>query len=74
MMQDVLHPSTPQSKLYSLNPKPYSPNQVVDRIWGIWGSFYKIPKAIFYLLKGDCKPTTDIHRNRHAEQQDVCNG
>ena len=22
-------------------------------IWGIWGSCYKIPKAIFYLLKGD---------------------
>ena len=20
---------------------------------GIWGSFYNIPKAIFYLLKGD---------------------
>ena len=25
----------------------------VDRIWGIWGSYYNIPKAIFYLLKGD---------------------
>ena len=24
-----------------------------DRIWGIWGSYYNIPKAIFYLLKGD---------------------
>ena len=23
------------------------------RIWGIWGSYYTIPKAIFYLLKGD---------------------
>ena len=22
-------------------------------VWGIWGSYYKIPKAIFYLLKGD---------------------
>ena len=21
--------------------------------WGIWGSFYDIPKTIFYLLKGD---------------------
>ena len=25
----------------------------VDRIWVIWGSYYNIPKAIFYLLKGD---------------------
>ena len=23
------------------------------RIWGIRGSYYDIPKAIFYLLKGD---------------------
>ena len=23
------------------------------RIWGIWGSYYKIPKAIFCLLKAD---------------------
>ena len=22
------------------------------RIWVIWGSYYSIPKAIFYLLKG----------------------
>ena len=21
-------------------------------MWGIWGSYYDIPKAIFYLLKG----------------------
>ena len=34
---------------------PYSPSQV-DRIWGMWGSYYKIPKAIFYLLKGDYNP------------------
>ena len=26
----------------------------VDRIWGIWGACYNIPKGIFYLLKGDC--------------------
>ena len=37
----------------------YSPPEV-DRIWGIWGSYYNIPKAIFYLLKGhyrllDCR-------------------
>ena len=25
----------------------------VDIMWGIWGSYYNIPKAIFYLLKGD---------------------
>ena len=25
----------------------------VDRIWGIWRSYSNIPKAIFYLLKGD---------------------
>ena len=24
-----------------------------SRIWGIWGSYYNIPKAIFYLLTGD---------------------
>ena len=24
-----------------------------DRIWGIWGSYYNIPKAMFYLLQGD---------------------
>ena len=29
----------------------YSPPQV-DRIWGIWGSYCKMPKAILYLLKG----------------------
>ena len=28
---------------------------LVDRIWAIWGSYYNIPKAIFYLLKGDYK-------------------
>ena len=28
----------------------------VDRIWGIWGSDYNIPKTIFYLHKGDYRP------------------
>ena len=28
-------------------------SQQIDRIWGIWGSYPHIPKAIFYLLKGD---------------------
>ena len=42
----------------ALNPIVYSP-PLVDRIWGIWGSYYNIPKAvIFYLLKGDYKPQT----------------
>ena len=36
-----------------------SPPQV-DRIWGIWGSYYNIPKAIFYLLKGDYTTTCTI--------------
>ena len=25
----------------------------VDRIWGIWGSYFNVPKAIVYLLEGD---------------------
>ena len=33
----------------------YSPPEV-DRIWGIWGSYHDIPKAIFYLPKGDYNP------------------
>ena len=27
----------------------------MDSIYGIWGSYFNIPKAIFYLLKGDYK-------------------
>ena len=34
-----------------------SPSQV-DRIWGIWGSYYTMPKAVFYLLQGDYSPTS----------------
>ena len=43
----------------------------VDRIWGLWGSYYNIPKAIFYLLKEDyttchavlhvCPPYPNVH-------------
>ena len=33
----------------------YSPPEA-GRIWGIWGSYYNIPKAIVYLLKGDYTP------------------
>ena len=36
------------------NPPDYSPPEI-DRLWGIWGSYFSIPKAIFYLLKGDYK-------------------
>ena len=32
----------------------YNPPQV-DRIWGMWGSYYNIFKAICYLLKRDPK-------------------
>ena len=28
----------------------------MDRIWGVWGSYYSIPKAVFYLLKGHYTP------------------
>ena len=34
---------------------PYSP-PYVDRIWGIWGSYYSIPKVIFYLLEAHYNP------------------
>ena len=27
------------------------PLNYVDRLWGIWGSYYNTPKAMFYLLK-----------------------
>ena len=30
----------------------YSPPSV-DRLWDIWGPYYNVPRAIFYLLKGD---------------------
>ena len=30
----------------------YSP-PYLDRIWGIWGSYYNIPKAVSFLLQGD---------------------
>ena len=46
-------PNLTSHKCYCI--KPSSPPRV-DRIWGIWGSYYNIPKAIFYLLKGDYKP------------------
>ena len=39
-------------RVWGLGLRVYSP-PLVDRIWGIWASDYNIPKAIFYLLKGD---------------------
>ena len=35
----------------------------VDGIWGIWGSCYNLPKAIFHLLKGACNPLGLINLN-----------
>ena len=35
------------------------PIREITRQWGIWGSYYKIPKSIFYLLKGDYNPSFD---------------
>ena len=38
------------------NPRnAYRPPRV-DGIWEIWGPDYNIPKATFYLLKGDYNP------------------
>ena len=39
-------------RVQDLGFRVYSPPSV-DRMWGICGSYYNIPKAIFYLLKGD---------------------
>ena len=39
----------------SSNPPAYIAAPHVDRIWGICGSYYNIPKALFYLLKGTIK-------------------
>ena len=38
--------------IQSLPCKVCSP-PLLDRIWGMWGFYYNIPKAMFYLLKGD---------------------
>ena len=36
----------------------YSPPEVIEygHIWVLWGSYYNIPEAILYLLKGDYSP------------------
>ena len=36
---------------YYLGVRVYSPPEV-DRIWGIWGTYFHIAKAILYRLKG----------------------
>ena len=41
-----------EATMLGLGLRVYSPPEV-DRMWGIWGSCYNTPKAIFYLLKGD---------------------
>ena len=38
----------------------YRPPEV-DRIWGIRGSYYHIPRAIFYLLKGGYRERATGH-------------
>ena len=43
-----INPKTRRSSTFETYSPPY-----VDRIWGIWGSYYNVPRAIFYLLKGD---------------------
>ena len=40
-------------------PSASSPPQV-DRIWGIQGSCYNIPKAVFYLRKGTISTSTPL--------------
>ena len=40
--------------------RDYGPPKV-DRIGGIWGSQYNMPKAIFYLREGDYKPQVPRH-------------
>ena len=39
----------------------------MDRIWGIWGSDYNTPKAIFYLIKGDCRYQVDTFIKKAAK-------
>ena len=46
----------------------YSPPSV-DRIWGIWGSYYNIPKNIFALLRGDY--TCRVHAPRYSMPGDI---
>ena len=62
-VQDILHEpwrgfaaaAVGLSILCAVYARIYSPPEV-DRIWGMWGSYDNVPKAIFYLLKGSYKP------------------
>ena len=58
-----------------LNPLGHSPSKV-DRIWGIWGSYSSMPKAMFYLPKRDyksitqtCSPTFFLESMRRENAQ-----
>ena len=51
----------------------YSPPSV-DRLYGIWGSYYNIPAAIFYLLKGDYKRRTASIARLFYNRQVPCLG
>ena len=39
----------------------------LDRLWGIWGSYCNMPKAVFYLLQGDYKDR--VYRLRIASHR-----
>ena len=61
---------------WGVSTKGYSPPSV-GRIWVICGSYYYIPKAIFYLLKGDyIQPNSDIKvcdRSKVRERRELDN-
>ena len=40
----------------------------LDRISGIWGSYYYVPKAILYLLKGDYIDMTSFPDGDHTTE------
>ena len=44
--------SLPMWDIEGLGPRKIQ-DHLLDRIWGIWGSHYDVPKARFDLLKGD---------------------
>ena len=46
----------------------------IDRIWGIWGSYYSIPKAIFYLLKGQSRFLGTLRNMTDPLQKDPYEG
>ena len=45
----------------------------VDRMWGIWGSYYNIPDAIVYLLNGDCQSVGTSNTVTLLQVRDVQN-